>query len=135
MTTNREQGEKLLKEAEWIFDRDLKIAVDEANYNLAVRRAQEVVELAIKGCLRILSIDFPKVHDAGYVFMKEVGEKLDFQEGSLKEIERISKWLAEARAPSFYGERDFTKEDSKRAYNDTAFALREIIVRTKSIVK
>ena len=87
MTTNREQGEKLLKEAEWIFDRDLKIAVDEANYNLAVRRAQEVVELAIKGCLRILSIDFPKVHDAGYVFMKEVGEKLDFQEGSLKEIE------------------------------------------------
>jgi len=26
MTTNREQGEKLLKEAEWIFERDLKIA-------------------------------------------------------------------------------------------------------------
>ena len=135
MTTNREQGEKLLKEAEWIFERDLKIAVDEANYNLAVRRAQEVVELAIKGCLRTLGIDFPKVHDAGFVFMKEVGKKLDFQESTLKEIERISKWLAEARAPSFYGERDFTKEDSKRAYNDAAFVLREIIIRTRSIEK
>lgn len=135
MTTNREQGEKLLKEAEWIFERDLKIAVDEANYNLAVRRAQEVVELAIKGCLRILGIDFPKVHDAGYVFMKEVGKKLDFQESTLKEIERISKWLAEARAPSFYGERDFTSEDSERAYNDAAFVLREIIIRTRSIEK
>lgn len=40
-------------------------------------------------------------------------------------IERISKWLAEARAPSFYGERDFTSEDSKRAYNDETFVLRE----------
>jgi hypothetical protein len=68
MTTNREQGEKLLKEAEWIF-------------------------------------------------------------------ERISKWLAEARAPSFYGERDFTSEDSQRAYNDAAFVLREIIVQTRSIEK
>ncbi len=132
MTTNREQGEKLLKEAQWIFERDLKIAVDEENYNLAVRRAQEVVELAIKGCLRTLGIDFPKVHDAGYVFTKEVGKKLVFQESSLKEIERISKWLAEARAPSFYGERDFTSEDSKRAYNDASFVLREIISRTKT---
>jgi len=135
MTTNRDQGEKLIKEAQWIFERDLKIAVDEANYNLAVRRAQEVVELSLKGCLRIFGIDFPKVHDAGYVFAKEVGKKLVFQESSLKEIERISKWLAEARAPSFYGERDFTKEDSQRAYNDAAFVLREIIIRTRSIEK
>lgn len=29
MTTNREQGEKLLKEAQWIFERDLKTAVKE----------------------------------------------------------------------------------------------------------
>ncbi len=135
MTTNREQGAKLIKEAEWIFEKDLKTAVDETNHNLAVRRAQEVVELAIKGCLRMLGIDFPKVHDAGYVFLKEVGKKLDFQEITLKEIERISKWLAEARAPSFYGEKDFTKEDSMRAYNDAAFVLREITIRTRSIEK
>jgi len=132
MTTNREQGEKLLKEAEYIFDKDLKKAVDEENNNLSVRRAQEVVELALKGCLRIVGIDFPKVHDAGYVFTKEVGKKLVFKESTLKEIERISKWLAEARAPSFYGERDFTGEDSKRAYNDAAFVLREIIIKTRS---
>jgi HEPN domain-containing protein len=132
MTTNREQGEKLLQEAQWIFERDLKTAADEANYNLAVRRAQEVVELAIKGCLRMLSIDYPKIHDAGYVFTKEAGKKIVVQESTLKEIERISKWLAEARAPSFYGERDFTKEDAKRAYNDAAFVLKEIIIITKT---
>jgi HEPN domain-containing protein len=135
MTTNREQGEKLLKEAQWIFEKDLKIAVDEENYNLAVRRAQEVVELAIIGCLRMLSIDYPKIHDAGYVFTKEAGKKLEFQENILKDIERISKWLAEARSPSFYGDRDFTKEDARRAFNDAAFVLKEIIIRTRSVEK
>lgn len=40
MTTNREQGEKLLTEANWIFEKDLKYAMEEENYNLAVRRAQ-----------------------------------------------------------------------------------------------
>jgi len=79
MTTNWEQGEKLLKEAQWIFERDLKMAADEENYNLAVRRAQEVVELALKGCLRIVGIDFPKVHDAGYVFTKKLGKNLFFR--------------------------------------------------------
>ncbi len=49
MTTNKEQGEKLLKEAQWIFERDLK------------------------GCLRMLGIDYPKVHDAGLVFVTEKG--------------------------------------------------------------
>jgi HEPN domain-containing protein len=87
MTTNREQGEKLLQEAQWIFERDLKIAADEANYNLAVRRGQEVVELAIKGCLRMLNIDYPKIHDAGYVFTKEAGKKLWFRKAPSKKLE------------------------------------------------
>lgn len=126
MTTNREFGEKLLKEAEWIFEKDLKTAVEEQNYNIAVRRAQEVVELTLKGCLRILGIDYPKVHDAGGIFTIEAGKKFPFKESSLKEIERISRWLAEARAPSFYGEKDFTNEDAKKALDDANFVLNEI---------
>lgn len=126
MTTNKEQGEKLLKEAEWIFEKDLKSAMEEENYNLAVRRAQEVVELSLKGCLRILGIDYPKVHDAGFVFVKEAGNKLHFKKDSLQQIERISRWLSEARAPSFYGERDFTSEDAKKAFEDADYVLKEI---------
>jgi len=126
MTTNREQGEKLLKEAEWIFEKDLGTAMEEENFNIAVRRAQEVVELSLKGCLRILGIDYPKVHDAGFVFIKEAGKKLSLAENTLKEIERISRWLAEARAPSFYGERDFSTEDADKAFQDAEFVLKEI---------
>jgi HEPN domain-containing protein len=126
MTTNREMGERLLNEAQWIFEKDLKSAIEDENHNIAVRRAQEVVELSLKGCLRILGIDYPKVHDAGFVFVKEAGKKLQFDKNTLTEIERISRWLSEARAPSFYGERDFTSEDAKKAFNDTGFVLKEI---------
>lgn len=128
MTTNREMGERLLKEAQWIFEKDLKSAIEAENHNIAVRRAQEVVELSLKGCLRILGIDYPKVHDAGFVFVKEAGRKLQFDKNTLTEIERISRWLSEARAPSFYGERDFTSEDAKKAFDDAGFVLKEIKV-------
>ncbi len=126
MTTNKDQGERLIKEAQWIFENDLKSAIEEENYNLAIRRAQEAVELSLKGCLRILGIDYPKVHDAGLLFVKETGEKLNFDKNTLTEIERISRWLAEARAPSFYGERDFTSDDAKKAFKDAAFVITEI---------
>jgi len=126
MTTNREMGERLLNEAQWIFEKDLKSAIEDENHNIAVRRAQEVVELSLKGCLRILGIDYPKVHDAGFVFVKEAGKKLQFDKKTLTEIERISRWLSEARAPSFYGERDFTSEDAKKAFDDAGFVLKEI---------
>jgi HEPN domain-containing protein len=131
MTTNKEQGERLLKEAQWIFEKDLKCAMDKENYNLAIRRAQEVVELSLKGCLRKLGIDYPKVHDAGLLFVKEAGRKLNFNKTTLTEIERISRWLAEARAPSFYGERDFTSEDAKKALKDAAFVINEIKLRLR----
>jgi HEPN domain-containing protein len=131
MTTNKEQGEKLLKEAQWIFENDLKGAMEEENYNLAIRRAQEVVELSLKGCLRILGIDYPKVHDAGLLFVIEAGKKLNLNKNTLTEIERISRWLAEARAPSFYGERDFTSEDAKKAFKDAAFVITEIKAKSR----
>lgn len=124
MTTNREQGEKLLKEAEWIFEKDLKNAIGEENVNIAVRRAQEVVELSLKGCLRIIGIDYPKVHDAGFVFIKEAEKKFSLTGNTLKEIERISRWLAEARASSFYGERDFSSEDGRKAFHDFTMGSR-----------
>ncbi len=135
MTKNREQGEKLLKEAAWIFERDLKNAMEEGNYNLAVRRAQEVVELSLKGCLQILGIDYPKVHDPGFVFVKEAGNRLPFKENSLKEIERISRWLSEARSPSFYGEKDFKSEDAMKAFDDAFQHFRCIhIHRTRAFI-
>ncbi|MCH8069642.1 MAG: HEPN domain-containing protein [Candidatus Marinimicrobia bacterium] len=38
----------------------------------------------------------------------------------------ISLWLSEARAPSFYMERDYSEEDAKRAYGDAQIVLNSV---------
>ena len=50
----QEEGKKLVLEAGRILRRDVKGALDEDDLNLAVRRSQEVVELALKGALKML---------------------------------------------------------------------------------
>lgn len=131
--TNIENGDRLIREAERIFYRDLNIAREDKDYNIVVRRCQEAVELFLKGALKILGIDYPKVHDVGEVFIKRVQEKYPSVDKQLLEkIKIISLWLGEARAPSFYFEKDYTEEDAEKAYNDVTFlinAVKEILGR------
>ena len=47
--TNLEVGNKLIEEAEQIFERDAVRAYEEGSWNLCVRRSQEAVEMALKG--------------------------------------------------------------------------------------
>lgn len=125
--TNREAGERLVREAQRIWGRDLQAAWTENDYNLVVRRAQEVVELSLKGALRILGVDFPKVHDVGPVFVEQMRRKGgQASEEVLAEIQRISAWLSEARAPAFYLERVYGEADARRALTEAKFALGEV---------
>ncbi|MFQ5903966.1 MAG: HEPN domain-containing protein [Candidatus Binatia bacterium] len=125
--TNRESGEKLIKEAERIFARDLKAAIEDKDHNLAIRRAQEVVELLLKGALKVLGVDYPKVHDVGEVFVRKVKEKYpSVDEVMLERIKAISMWLGEARVPSFYFERDYNEEDAQRAFEDADFMVKDV---------
>ncbi len=62
---------------------------------MAVRRAQEVVELALKGALKVLGVDYPRVHDPAPVFSAQVQQKLGmFDLEVLEKIEDISLWLS-----------------------------------------
>lgn len=125
--TNQEAGERLVREAERIFRRDLQAAWAEGDYNLVVRRAQEVVELTLKGALRILGVDFPKVHDVAPVFVEQMQRKGGQVGGeALAKIQRISAWLGEARAPAFYLERIYSEADAQRALEEAAFTLDEV---------
>jgi HEPN domain-containing protein len=47
---NEERADRLLSEAESIFN-ELEQALESENWNLTIRRAQEVVELVLKGLL------------------------------------------------------------------------------------
>jgi len=125
--TNREEGEKLIRKARTIFERDVKGAWRDKDHNMTVRRAQETVELALKGALRILGVDYPKVHDVGPVFLERTREKAPHvPEKVLRRIEEISSWLGKARTPSFYLERDYGEEDASKAFKDAAFVLETV---------
>jgi len=122
----REEGIRLIQEAESILRRDAKGALNEQDFNLAVRRAQEVVELALKGALKILGVDYPKIHDVAPVFSDQVRQKRSINDPSvLQKIEEISLWLAESRASSFYLDREYSKEDAEQALDDAVFVLSE----------
>ena len=93
-----------------------------------VRRAQEVVELTLKGALKILGIDYPKVHDVGKVFEQTTKMKIvEFEEAVMRRIVRISARLAEDRGPSFYGEKTFRREEAEEAYFDSKFVFDEVV--------
>ncbi len=66
--SNGERGRKLLAASREHLA-EMEGALHRHSWNIAVRRAQEVVELALKAVLTYLCIDYPKVHDAADLFV------------------------------------------------------------------
>ena len=127
MRSMQNQGLWLIRQAESIFRRDARVALREKDFNLALRRAQEVVELTLKGALKILGIDYPKVHDVGLLFSEQLRQRRGINDSQfLGRIEEISLWLAQSRAAAFYFEREFGSEDAERAVEDASFILTEV---------
>lgn len=62
--TSEALGEAYLWKAEKRL-RVLDVLMEERSYSDVVREAQEVVELALKGVLRLAGVEPPKFHDVG----------------------------------------------------------------------
>ena len=72
--TNGERADRLIREARQIAGEMTRAIGDEA-WNLATRRAQEALELAIKALLSEMTVDYPKIHDPAPVFAHAVSER------------------------------------------------------------
>ncbi len=101
-------------------------ALNHGYYPDVVRYSQECVELSLKACLRLVGVEYPKVHDVGDVLR---AESMRFPSWFREEIDRLaetSRDLAEKRAPSMYGveaagkspEELFNKNDAEKALRD-----------------
>ena len=66
----REKGGKLINKAEWVMEHEVRIAWEKRNHNFVVRRAKEAMELALKGGVRVLGGEYPKVHDVAPMFCR-----------------------------------------------------------------
>ena len=116
--SNGERGAKLFAAAtELLADMDAALARE--SWNIAVRRAQEVVELALKAVLNYLGADVPKIHDVADHFAAEVGAyDLSVTADQLQHVRSVSARLARERSPAFYFEEDQGEDEAREAAAD-----------------
>lgn len=115
---NRERGRRLMAmAAEYLQDMDA--AAGRKSWNAVVRRAQEVVELALKGVLSYLGVDFPKVHDPAAVFIATLSARGMALSGTeAEDVSNVSATLARKRAPAFYFEQIEDESTAEEAAAD-----------------
>lgn len=80
-----------------------------------VRESQEVVELALKGLLRAVGIDPPRVHDVSEVLKAEESRLPPSLARDLDQLAESSRMLRRDRELAFYGAEDLTPSDFYRA--------------------
>lgn len=76
-----------------------------------VRESQEVVELALKGLLRFLHIEVPRIHDVSAVLEDNRIKLPKVILDSLEQISDISQNLRRDRELAFYGSEDVTPHE------------------------
>jgi HEPN domain-containing protein len=118
---NGERGRRLIAMATEYLQ-DMEASYGRKSCNAVVRRAQEVVELALKSVLSYLGVDFPKVHDPAAVFIATLSARgMALSAHEAEDVRNVSAALARKRAPAFYFEQI---EDESAAEEAAADARR-----------
>ncbi|MEM2865012.1 MAG: HEPN domain-containing protein [Candidatus Bathyarchaeia archaeon] len=89
------QAESRLKDAEEAF-RD-------GNYPYCLRLSQECVELSLKASLKLVGIEYPKIHDVSAVLLKVKERFPEWFKENIDEMSEVSRILASKREIAFYG--------------------------------
>ena len=109
--------------------RETRTAYDESDYALCVRRAQETIEPAIKGLLRLVGIEFPREHDVSDVLLDSAARFQEPWRENLPELARRLHEITPKRGPAMYGleaqgvpaSEAFDEEDGRGALADAEF--------------
>lgn len=107
----------------------LDLLLKKGAYSDAVQEAQELVELALKGMLRAIGIEPPKLHDVGGLLQEHRDRFPEDVRSVLDDLANISKRLRKERELAFYGDIDFipteeyTVKDANQAYEDAKLVL------------
>lgn len=109
------------------------------NWNMVIRKSQEVVELLLKGVLKYMNIEFPKEHDIGEYFEKIlIQRKIKFDKQAMNKIKIASKDLTSKRAPAYYGEEFYSKEEAFEAKGYADFTkkfIQKLMIQLKGTKK
>jgi len=99
----------------------LKVLFDHESWADVVCKAQEIVELALKGLLRANGVEPPRIHDVSEILLAERQRLPAEIQGELDALASISRELRRDRELAFYGAEDLTpsgfysRSDAERA--------------------
>jgi len=112
----------------------VETAINAGDHHIAVREAQEVAELALKGMLRAVGAEPAKVHDVSrdLLAMRAVLEEAGLQ--NIDDLVRDSRRLRRERENAFYGDVDLLPEDFY-GRDDSAEALASALACVESAEK
>ncbi len=82
---------------------DAESAFKRGDYPETVRYSQEAVELSLKSVLRIIGVEYPKVHDVGDIIYIYKDKYPKWFRKELDYIRKVSRESALKRAPAMYG--------------------------------
>jgi len=124
-------GKSFLRQARARLE-DAKDASAEANYPYAVRLSQECVELSLKAVLKLVGIDYPKIHDVSDVLVEVKDRFPNWFKAEIDFLRDSSKILVKKREPSLYGsEEAFLSPDEVMNKDDAEDA----VMRAEKIYK
>ncbi len=112
----------------------LDVLYAEKSWADVVREAQELIELTLKGSLRLSNVIPPRIHDVSEVLLAEKENLPAIFQQSLAKIMKISKSLRRDRELAFYGAEDLTpsdfysEDDAKEALESARFTV-DVAVR------
>lgn len=102
----------------------LDVLTEAESWADVVREAQEIVELALKGLLRSVGVQPPRIHDVSDVIRAERDRLPKDLADHVDEMAEVSRNLRRDRELAFYGAEDLTPtsfyspEDAERATAD-----------------
>ncbi|MBS7626803.1 HEPN domain-containing protein [Candidatus Bathyarchaeota archaeon] len=83
--------------------KDAAGALKDGNYPYSLRLSQECVELSLKASLKLVGIEYPKVHDVSDVLLRVKERFPEWFKEELEDMCEASKVLASKREIAFYG--------------------------------
>ena len=100
----------------------VEVLFQRQSYADVVRESQELVELCLKGLLRLANIEVPRTHDLSDILVDFSGQLPVSARPHAHELAKISKRLRRDRELAFYGSEDLTPsefykiEDAREAF-------------------
>ncbi len=102
-------------------------------WNMAIRRAQEAVELDLRGMLARIAVDYPKDHDQAPILLRILDKHGINTTLYAKKVETISADLSRKRGPALHQDEGYDKETAEQAINDAQFVIDTMVKVIKEI--